>query len=206
MITVDFDISLAKAIVSGARKGIIKTKGGNTVKLLYIESNYITKDKFNILGEVTYNDGGISLELYQNDGSYYVGAEDDDDEQDLIIQLFEEHEAPLEYISTVQDYNVLIWKTLVKLFPLGVDCFIKDEDGNLSSKPKRLSGIYKIGKDCMCLFDNSIDDLIEIKDVRPILYKPIYTLAEPHLIDQYHLIDLNLAIDGQTLKDYVFNI
>lgn len=205
MITVNFDISLAKAIVSGARKGIIKTKGGNTVKLLYIESNYITKDKFNILGEVTYDDGKISLELYQNDGSYYVGAEDDD-EQDLIIQLFEEHEVPLEYPSRiVQDYNILIWKTLVKLFPLGVDCFIKDEGGNLSSKPKRLSGIYKIGKDWMCLFDNSINDMVEIKDVRPILYRPIYTLAEPHLIDQYHLIDLDLAIDGQTLKDYVFN-
>ena len=50
MITVNFDISLAKAIVSGARNGVIKTKGGNTVKLLYIESNYVTKDKFNILG------------------------------------------------------------------------------------------------------------------------------------------------------------
>lgn len=204
MITVDFDISLAKAILSGARNGVIKTRGGNTVKLLYIESDYITKDKFNILGEVTYDDGGISLELYQNDGSYYAG-EEDDYEQDLIIQLFEEREVPLEYISTVQDYNVLIWRTLIKLFPLGVDCFIKDEDGNLSSKPKRLSGIYKIGKDCMCLFDNSINDMVEIKDVRPILYKPIYTLAEPHLIDQYHLIDLGLAIDGQTLKDYVFD-
>ena len=204
MITVDFDISLAKAILSGARNGVIKTRGGNTVKLLYIESDYITKDKFNILGEVTYDDGGISLELYQNDGSYYAG-EEDDYEQDLIIQLFEEREVPLEYISTVQDYNVLIWRTLIKLFPLGVDCFIKDEDGNLSSKPKRLSGIYKIGKDCICLFDNSINDLIEIKNVRPILYKPIYTLAEPHLIDQYHLIDLGLAIDGQTLKDYVFD-
>ena len=98
MITVDFDISLAKAIMSGARNGIIKTRGGNTVKLLYIESNYITKDKFNILGEVTYDDGGISLELYQNDGSYYVG-EEDDDEQDLVIQLPEEHEIPLEYSS-----------------------------------------------------------------------------------------------------------
>ena len=204
MITVDFDISLAKAILSGARNGVIKTRGGNTVKLLYIESDYITKDKFNILGEVTYDDGGISLELYQNDGSYYAG-EEDDYEQDLIIQLFEEREVPLEYISTVQDYNVLIWRTLIKLFPLGVDCFIKDEDGNLSSKPKRLSGIYKIGKDCMCLFDNSINDMVEIKDVRPILYRPIYTLAEPHLIDQYHLIDLGLAIDGQTLKDYVFD-
>ena len=206
MITVDFDISLAKAIMSGARNGIIKTRGGNTVKLLYIESNYITKDKFNILGEVTYDDGGISLELYQNDGSYYVG-EEDDDEQDLVIQLLEEHEIPLEYSSRiVQDYNGLIWKTLMKLFPLGVDCFIKDEDDNLSSKPKRLSGMYKIGKDWICLFDNSINDMIEIKDVKPILYKPIYTLAEPHLIDQYHLIDLDLAIDGQTLKDYVFNI
>ena len=205
MKTVNFDISLAKAILSGARNGVIKTRGGNTVKLLYIESNYITKDKFNILGEVTYDDGKISLELYQNDGSYYAG-EEDDYEQDLIIQLFEECEVPLEYISTVQDYSGFIWRTLVKLFPLGVDCFIKDEDGNLSSKPKRLSGIYKIGKDCMCLFDNSINDMVEIKDVRPILYRPIYTLAEPHLIDQYHLIDLGLAIDGQTLKDYVFNI
>lgn len=205
MITVNFDISLAKAIVSGARNGIIKTKGGNTVKLLYIESNYITKDKYNILGEVIYDDGGISLELYQNDGSYYIG-EEDDDEQDLIIQLFEGDEVPLEYPSRiVQDYNILIWKTLVKLFPLGVDCFIKDVDGNLSSKPKRLSGMYKIGKDWMCLFDNSINDMVEIKDVRPILYRSIYTLAEPHLIDQYHLIDLGLAIDGQILKDYVFN-
>ena len=203
MITVNFDISLAKAIASGARKGIIKTKGGNIVKLLYIESNYITKDKFNILGEVTYDDGGISLELYTPTGNYF--NDEEDDERDLIIQLSEEREVPLEYISTVQDYNVLIWRTLVKLFPLGVDCFIKDEDGNLSSKPKRLSGIYKIGKDCMCLFDNSINDMVEIKDVRPILYKPIYTLAEPHLIDQYHLIDLGLAIDGQTLKDYVFD-
>lgn len=204
MITVNFDISLAKAIVSGARNGVIKTKGGNTVKLLYIESNYVTKDKFNILGEVTYDDGGISLELYTPTGNYFTDEEDD--EKDLIIQLFEEHEVPLEYpLRIVQDYNVLIWKTLVKLFPLGVDCFIKDEDGNLSSKPKRLSGIYKIGKDWMCLFDNSIDDMVEIKDVRPILYRPIYTLAEPHLIDQYHLIDLDLAIDGQTLKDYVFN-
>jgi len=205
MKTVNFDISLAKAIVSGARKGVIKTKEGNTVRLLYIESNYITRDKFNILGEVTYDDGEISLELYQIDGSYYIGPEDDD-EQDLIIQLPEEHEVPLEYIATVQDYNVLIWRTLVKLFPLDVDCFIKDEDGNLSSKPKRLSGVCKIGKDWICLFDNSVDDLVEIKDVRPILYRPIYTLAEPHLIDQYHLIDLGLAIDGQTLKDYVFNI
>ena len=205
MITVDFDISLAKAIVSGARNGIIKTKGGNTVKLLYIESNYITKDKYNILGEVTYDDGGISLELYQNDGSYYIG-EEDDYEQDLIIQLFEGDEVPLEYpLRIVQDYNVLIWKTLVKLFPLGVDCFIKDEDGNFSSKPKRLSGIYKIGEDWICLFNNSIDDMVEIKNVRPILYRSIYTLAEPHLIDQYHLIDLGLAIDGQILKDYVFN-
>lgn len=204
MITVNFDISLAKAIVSGARNGVIKTKGGNTVKLLYIESNYVTKDKFNILGEVTYDDGGISLELYTPTGNYFTDEEDD--EKDLIIQLFEEHEVPLEYpLRIVQDYNVLIWKTLVKLFPLGVDCFIKDEDGNLSSKPKRLSGIYKIGKDWMCLFDNSINDMVEIKDVRPILYRPIYTLAEPHLIDQYHLIDLDLAIDGQTLKDYVFN-
>lgn len=206
MITVDFDISLAKAILSGARNGVIKTRGGNTVKLLYIESDYITKDKYNILGEVTYDDGGISLELYQNDGSYYIG-EEDDDEQDLIIQLFEGDEVPLEYPSRiVQDYNILIWKTLIKLFPLGVDCFIKDEDGNLSSKPKRLSGMYKIGKDWICLFDNSIDDIVEIKDVKPILYRPIYTLAESHLIDQYHLIDLDLAIDGQTLKDYVFNI
>ena len=204
MKTVNFDISLAKAIVSGARKGVIKTREGNTVKLLYIESNYITRDKYNILGEVTYDDGEISLELYQIDGSYYIG-EEDDYEQDLIIQLFEGDEVPLEYISTVQDYNVLIWRTLVKLFPLGVDCFIKGEDGNLSTKPKRLSGIYKIGKDCMCLFDNSINDMVEIKDVRPILYRPIYTLAEPHLIDQYHLIDLGLAIDGQTLKDYVFD-
>lgn len=204
MITVNFDISLAKAIASGARKGIIKTKGGNIVKLLYIESNYITKDKFNILGEVTYDDGGISLELYTPTGNYF--NDEEDDERDLIIQLSEEHEVPLEFISTVQDYNVLIWRTLVKLFPLGVDCFIKDENGNLSSKPKRLSGIYKIGKDCMCLFDNSINDMVEIKDVRPILYRPIYTLAEPHLIDQSHLIDLGLAIDGQTLKDYVFNI
>lgn len=204
MITVNFDISLAKAIASGARKGIIKTKGGNIVKLLYIESNYITKDKFNILGEVTYDDGGISLELYTSTGNYF--NDEEDDERDLIIQLSEEHEVPLEFLSTVQDYNVLIWRTLVKLFPLGVDCFIKDENGNLSSKPKRLSGIYKIGKDCMCLFDNSIDDLVEIKNVRPILYRPIYTLAEPHLIDQSHLIDLGLAIDGQTLKDYVFNI
>ena len=57
----------------------------------------------------------------------------------------------------------------------------------------------------MCLFDNSINDMVEIKDVRPILYRPIYTLAEPHLIDQYHLIDLGLAIDGQILKGYVFN-
>lgn len=204
MITVNFDISLAKAIVSGARNGVIKTKGGNTVKLLYIESNYVTKDKFNILGEVTYDDGGISLELYTPTGNYFTDEEDD--EKDLIIQLFEEHEVPLEYpLRIVQDYNVLIWKTLVKLFPLGVDCFIKDEDGNLSSKPKRLSGIYKIGKDWMCLFDNSINDMVEIKDVKPILYRPIYTLAEPHLIDQYHLIDLDLAIDGQTLKDYVFN-
>lgn len=204
MITVNFDISLAKAIASGARKGIIKTKGGNIVKLLYIESNYITKDKFNILGEVTYDDGGISLELYTPTGNYF--NDEEDDERDLIIQLSEEHEVPLEFLSTVQDYNVLIWRTLVKLFPLGVDCFIKDENGNLSSKPKRLSGIYKIGKDCMCLFDNSINDMVEIKDVRPILYRPIYTLAEPHLIDQSHLIDLGLAIDGQTLKDYVFNI
>ena len=205
MMTVNFDISLAKAIMSGARKGIIKTREGNTVKLLYIESNYITRDKFNILGEVTYDDGGISLELYQNDGSYYAGAEDDC-EQDLIIQLFEEHVVPLEYLSIVQDYNVLIWRTLVKLFPLGVDCFIKDENNNLSSKPKRLSGMCKIGKDWICLFDNSVNDLVDIKDVRPILYRPIYTLAEPHLIDQSHLIDLGLAIDGQTLKDYVFNI
>lgn len=204
MITVNFDISLAKAIASGARKGIIKTKGGNIVKLLYIESNYITKDKFNILGEVTYDDGGISLELYTSTGNYF--NDEEDDERDLIVQLSEEHEVPLEFLSTVQDYNVLIWRTLVKLFPLGVDCFIKDENGNLSSKPKRLSGIYKIGKDCMCLFDNSINDMVEIKDVRPILYRPIYTLAEPHLVDQSHLIDLGLAIDGQTLKDYVFNI
>ena len=205
MMTVNFDISLAKAIASGARKGVIKTKEGNTVKLLYIESNYVTRDKFNILGEVTYDDGGISLELYQNDGSYYAGAEGDY-EQDLIIQLFEEHEVPLEYLSIVQDYNVLIWRTLVKLFPLGVDCFIKDENNNFSSKPKRLSGMCKIGKDWICLFDNSVDDLVDIKDVRPILYRPIYTLAVPHLIDQSHLIDLGLAIDGQTLKDYVFNI
>ena len=205
MITVNFDISLAKAIMSGAREGIIKTKGGNTVKLLYIESNYITKDKFNILGEVTYDDGGISLELYTSTGNYF--NDEEDDEKDLIIQLPEEHEIPLEYPSRiVQNYNILIWKTLIKLFPLGVDCFIKDEDGNLSSKPKRLSGMYKIGKDWMCLFDNSINDMVEIKDVKPILYRPIYTLAEPHLIDQYHLIDLDLAIDGQTLKDYVFNI
>ena len=205
MITVNFDISLAKAIMSGAREGIIKTKGGNTVKLLYIESNYITKDKFNILGEVTYDDGRISLELYTSTGNYF--NDEEDDEKDLIIQLPEEHEVPLEYpLRIVRDYNILIWKTLIKLFPLGVDCFIKDEDGNLSSKPKRLSGIYKIGKDWLCLFNNSINDMIEIKDVRPILYRPIYTLAEPHLIDQYHLIDLDLAIDGQTLKDYVFNI
>lgn len=37
MKTVNFDISLAKAIVSGARKGVIKTKEGNTVRLLYYE-------------------------------------------------------------------------------------------------------------------------------------------------------------------------
>ena len=205
MITVNFDISLAKAIVSGARNGIIKTKGGNIVKLLYIESNYIIEDKFNIVGEVTHEDEKVSLELYTSTGKYFTDDEDDD-YRDLIIQLSEEHEAPLEYpLRIVQDYNVLIWKTLVKLFPLGVDCFIKDKDGNLSSKPKRLSGINKIGEDWICLFDNSINDLVEIKDVRPILYRPIYTLAEPHLIDQYHLIDLDLAIDGQTLKDYVFN-